>query len=437
MKWVHVILAIILLIVPVCGCVNEEVPSITTEAPTSTSPPTTTFPTTTPAPSTTSPPTTIPVTTAPPSTRPPVECTPSWPQLQNTDNRAYSTCEIPLDLQLLWSTQVDIITRNAIIFANGRAYVPGDTSLHCIDAEIGTVLWSYHAASTLKGTPAYCDGQVFLGDKAGILHCIDAVTGDRVWTRQIDENPGGFSSLLVADSKIYVNTGARRAICCIDTETGNIVWEYDAGQKYLGNRTSKMAYANGLLYVPTSEAGVYCMDACTGDVIWHNDSELLRNCRCRPIITENVICVSTIGNVFGLASDSGGIVWSFYTGSPYVPKISSDGTDIYFGIYDGPFAGDLVSLDIRTGELNWQVPIGESLLSGCAPLVTQDFLVVYGRTPNSDEEGGTSYLLYVVDRNDAEIVSTYEGLGGSSAGIAIVNNRIYFCTHDGYAYCLG
>ncbi|MCC7569464.1 MAG: hypothetical protein KO463_07635, partial [Candidatus Methanofastidiosa archaeon] len=95
------------------------------------------------------------------------------------------------------------------------------------------------------------------------------------------------------------------------------------------------------------------------------------------------------------------------------------------------------SLDIRTGELNWQVPIGESLLSGCAPLVTPDFLVVYGKVVNSDGDEGTSYLLYVVDRDDAEIVSTYEGLGGSSAGIAIVNNRIYFCTHDGQAYCLG
>ena len=204
----------------------------TTSEPTTSTPTTTSAPTTTPASSTLTP-TTTPATTASPSTHPPVECTSSWPQLQNIDNRAYSTCEIPLDLQLLWSTQVDTITRNAIIVVNGLAYVPGDTSLHCLDAEIGTVLWSYHAASTLKGTPAYCDGQVFLGDKAGILHCIDAVTGDRDWTRQIDENPGGFSSLLVADSKIYVNTGARRAICCIDTDTGIIVWEHDAGQKYL------------------------------------------------------------------------------------------------------------------------------------------------------------------------------------------------------------
>ena len=406
-------------------------------------PTSTPHPETTSAPSTTSPPTTTPAPTAPPGTCPPVECTPSWPQLQNTDNRAYSTCEIPLNLQLLWSTQVDTITRNALIVANGRAYVPGDTSLHCLDAETGTLLWSYHAANILNGTPAYRDGRVFLGDKAGILHCIDADTGERIWTRQIDENPGGFSSLLVADRKIYVNTGARRAICCIDTETGSIVWEHDAGQKYLGTRTPKMAYVDGLLYVPTSEDGVYCMDACTGDVIWHNDSMFLRNCRCRPIVTENVICVSTIGNVFGLASDTGDIIWSFYTGSPYVPKVSSDGIYIYFGIYDGPFAGDLVSLDIRTGELNWQVPIGESLLSGCAPLVTPDYLLVFERSGpdpayaslGKNEE--ISYLLHILDRKTAVILGTYGSVRGSSVGIAIVNNRIYFCTHDGQAYCLG
>lgn len=222
-----------------------------------------------------------------------------------------------------------------------------------------------------------------------------------------------------------------------------IVWEHDAGQKYLGTRTPKMAYVDGLLYVPTSEDGVYCMDACTGDVIWHNDSMFLRNCRCRPIVTENVICVSTIGNVFGLASDTGDIIWSFYTGSPYVPKVSSDGIYIYFGIYDGPFAGDLVSLDIRTGELNWQVPIGESLLSGCAPLVTPDYLLVFERSGpdpayaslGKNEE--ISYLLHILDRKTAVILGTYGSVRGSSVGIAIVNNRIYFCTHDGQAYCLG
>jgi outer membrane protein assembly factor BamB len=196
------ILLVLCILCSACIVSTDTISGPTTVAPTSTP-----HPETTSEPSTTSPPTTTPAPTAPPGTRPPVECTPSWPQLQNTDNRAYSTCEIPLDLQLLWSTQVDTITRNALIVANGRAYVPGDTSLHCLDAETGTLLWSYHAANILNGTPAYCDGRVFLGDKAGILHCIDADTGERTWTRQIDENPGGFSSLLVADRKIYVIRG--------------------------------------------------------------------------------------------------------------------------------------------------------------------------------------------------------------------------------------
>jgi len=421
------IILVLCLLCSACISNTDTISEPTTAAPTTTSPPTTMPATTTPAP------------TAPPSTRPPVECTSSWPQLQNTDNRAYSPCEIPSNLQLLWDVQVDTITRNAVIVADGRAYAPGDTSLYCLDAETGTVLWSYDAAGTLIGTPAYCDGRVFFGDKTGILYRLDAGTGERAWTRQIDENPGGFSSLLVADNKIYMNTGARRTICCIDTETGMIIWERDADQKNLGTRTPKMAYDNGLLYVPTLEAGVYCMDARTGEVIWHNDSELLRNCRCRPIVTEDIICVSTIGNVFGLSSDTGGIAWSFSIQSPMVMMVASDGIDAYFGIYDGPFAGDLVSLNISTGELNWQVPIGESLLSGCAPLVTPDFLLVFESITYLDEDGNKSffYPLHLIERDSGEVVATYEGVGGSSVGIAIVNNRIYFCTHDGHAYCLG
>ena len=358
-----------------------------------------------------------------------------------------------MDLQFFWGVQVDTIIRYYPIIAEGRCYIPGDRTLHCLDAETGDLLWSYVASSSLIGTPAYYNGRVFLGDNAGVLHCVDAQTGQRVWTRQIDEHPGGFRWLLIVDGKIYVNASMLQAICCIDTETGVPVWEHALSLSPDGGSRIKMAFEGGLLYVPAGDGGVYCMRADTGSIVWHNDSHYLSNCRCCAVIAGDTVCVGTIGFVYGLSGETGEILWEYDLGSPYVPSFSTDGTQVFICIFKGPYEDghlsadmdtvDLVSLDPETGSLNWEVTIDDALLVQGAPIVTPTLLVFFGRigpdprysSMGKDEQ--VTYTLFGVDRETQDVVRLYEGMDATGHGVAVVNGRIYFCTHDGHAYCLG
>ncbi|HPR42027.1 MAG TPA: PQQ-binding-like beta-propeller repeat protein [Candidatus Methanofastidiosa archaeon] len=361
---------------------------------------------------------------------------PSWAQVQY--NNSYSSCTLLENMNVIWETQVDNIIRQSLVISGGKVFVSGDTALFCLDISNGNIIWEYETENVIKCTPATYNNYVFFGDDAGIFYCIDSNSGDSVWQNQYDNNPGGFSSPLIADSKIFVSAIGKSTMYCLGPETGDIVWQYDAGIDSIGSNT-KMAYYSGSLYVPTHTGGIYCLDADTGDLLWQND--MIRNCCGSPVVTENMICVSTINDVYGL-SHSGNIIWTFSTGGKASTTISSSGKDVIFGIYNGPLAGNLVSLNTTNGEINWQAHLLDSadtdfmvsdrLIGGCAPTITSNVILVCIKYENG------TYALWGIDKKNLEVIYIFGDLNGSiKTHIPVVDNHVFFCTKNGQIYCLG
>ncbi|MBO0953296.1 outer membrane protein assembly factor BamB family protein [Fibrella forsythiae] len=100
------------------------------------------------------------------------------------------------------------------------------------------------------------------------LYCFEVMTGKRVWTRFFSES---FSSLLIAEGKLYGNNGDRFTYC-FDPVTGRQLWKEQSS----GSSTS-LTYLNGVLYfLGGGDGKLHAIDASTGKHLWRMESPDLK-----------------------------------------------------------------------------------------------------------------------------------------------------------------
>ena len=197
--------------------------------------------------------------------------------------------------------------------AYGYVYVTSDKRLYCLDAETGDEVWSVKFDSYVHW-PSVSGGYVYTSvysAKGDTLYCFNAHTGAKRWEimieghhfhgRAIDgdelytlviEIGGGSSYLLklntrtreklwevkVEDSDLvagpsisngYVYLGVIKEVWCIDGDTGDKVWEFEADD-YTGAPIVTRDY----VYVNATGRKFYCLDAWTGDEVWRFEREI-------------------------------------------------------------------------------------------------------------------------------------------------------------------
>jgi len=81
------------------------------------------------------------------------------------------------------------------------------------------------------------------------------------WTADLG---GPLTQVIAAAGKLYVARKDAHRICCLDRETGKVLWRYTAG----GRIDSAPTYAEGRLVAGSRDGHVYCLDAGTGELIW-------------------------------------------------------------------------------------------------------------------------------------------------------------------------
>ena len=105
------------------------------------------------------------------------------------------------------------------VIEDGRLYVAGggdwfwgknEAWLKCInpqgegDLTATHLLWQYPLGRHTMSSPSVQDGLVVVADSMRKVHCVDAVSGQPVWTEELDGEL--WASALLADDKIYVGT---------------------------------------------------------------------------------------------------------------------------------------------------------------------------------------------------------------------------------------
>ena len=160
------------------------------------------------------------------------------------------------------------------------------------------------------------------------------------------------TSPIVADNKIYILTNKNKIIS-YDLTNLQCLWEVSLGSKI--NENAKLSYKLGKIYINTGYRELLVLDAVTGQRVWYktfNDVLFYR-----PLILDNGnIVVQTMGDSLYLIDfNSGKFLWHYIT-EPEMLVIQSDFSPILYknNIISGFSSGELVSIDLSTGNVLWQ-----------------------------------------------------------------------------------
>ena len=166
-----------------------------------------------------------------------------------------------------------------------KAGIAGTERVLCLDAVSGKQLWKREYDCTYKMsypsgprvTPVVADGRVYVLGAMGDLQCLESKSGEVVWEKNLPKvydlkkTPvwGYAASLLLEGDLLYSLVGGEgRAIVAFDKKTGKEVWKALTTEE-VGYSPPTLVKAGGVsqLIVWLSEA-IYGLDPKTGEHEW-------------------------------------------------------------------------------------------------------------------------------------------------------------------------
>ena len=277
----------------------------------------------------------------------------------------------------------------------------------------------------------YGDGKVYMGEYSGWgVYALDAYDGTWLW-RCNRRDAAGYAAAY-GDGKLFVGCQSR-VVTCINTTTGEKIWENEDGLATRGFNVWHACYAYGRVYWHDLGAGLSgatkCIDGDTGETLWAS------------LTVSNIgyyqICVAD-GKVFGQMSDG-----STTTGRDPPPT--------QFGCWDA-FTGELLwtiigmscdSPTVAYGNLYlWQ----NSRVSCYGPATAPTPPPIEPETPEEPVNwamwrGSTENPGVAVDQIGPVALNlgptwTYETGAGISSSPAVADGKVFIGSFDGYLYCL-
>jgi len=188
--------------------------------------------------------------------------------------------------KLLWKTFVDgkqpvtygaaVMLKSSPAIANGIVYVGSlDGNLYAINFANGEVMWQYQTGGWIKGSPTISDGAVYVTSETpndGTIYKLDAISGDYIWKQKLlFENQfigcrDVISTPTVADGKVFTSANLR-TYYCLNAQNGNIIWTFTnpAANEII---VSTPIYLDDKLFI-VDKFDITCLNASTGKKIWN------------------------------------------------------------------------------------------------------------------------------------------------------------------------
>ena len=123
------------------------------------------------------------------------------------------------------------------VVGNSVYFPANDGYVYAVDARSGTLRWKFNAdpVGQMRGSVAYANGRIYVGDGTARMHCLDASSGEELWRTAMDPLAGTHrskisSSPIVYDGKVFFGTstvGGRSHVACLDARTGAIRWRFN------------------------------------------------------------------------------------------------------------------------------------------------------------------------------------------------------------------
>jgi len=224
----------------------------------------------------------------------------------------------------------------------------GGPQVNALSEEMVEPIWEAPVGPGYSG-PTVSDGKVYVTDylegKERVL-CLDAANGSELWTYaypvtyNVGYPTGPRASVLLYGGRAY-SWGTMGHLHCFDAQTGRLLWEIPAEEKYripipTWGMASNPIIAAGHLIVQVGGADGACMVAFnpeTGVEQWRALDE--EASYAAPVLInqagEEVLICWTAGSITGLDPASGRVFWSL----PFEPRGSV--MNVADPVYDPPY----------------------------------------------------------------------------------------------------
>ena len=283
-----------------------------------------------------------------------------------------------------------------------------------VNRHTGKIEWALDAPGMKKVfcTPTVAGGKVYCGegehlDKGCRMFCANVSDGNSAWKEPFKTASHTEGAPAVANGKVYFPAGDD-GLFCADANTGAKLWQFPGGKDKGIHIDAAPAVANGTVYVGS---GLYtyvavALDANTMAEKWRTDLKL---------------------RSFGAPLASGSKVF-------YAVGTGNMGADTWHYDEEGDAkekepAGAVVCLDAATGKEEWRYPLPKSVHTG----VSGDAFSVY--------VGCRDGFVYAIDRRSGKL-RWKTGIGGAvlscpavaaSGGWAVA---VYAVSQEGLVVCL-
>ena len=139
--------------------------------------------------------------------------------------------------------------------AEGKVFASSNWGdYYALDTQTGAEIWHFYdttATEFIVSSPIWVDGKVYLIDKFD-LACVDGTTGSAIWSKYTGDEL--YVSPSYADGKVYMVT-SQRHIFILDVNNGGVII---ANATTASSSWSSPTIANDRLYIGCNDWNVYC-----------------------------------------------------------------------------------------------------------------------------------------------------------------------------------
>lgn len=183
-------------------------------------------------------------------------------------------CLDPQNGEVLWTQTLGWVWGSATA-AQNRIFVPGiDGYVNCLDSENGNLIWRRRTMRSTCTEPVVDGNTVFFGGWDHYLYAFNLHNGELNWKYHVG---GGCDSgtAIAKDGRVFLPTGGTNRFRCLDGKTGKVLWEFhrpgtefNATPAYDGqNVFISVARGKGLGGV-CIRPSICCLDAESGALVW-------------------------------------------------------------------------------------------------------------------------------------------------------------------------
>ena len=356
-----------------------------------------------------------------------------------------------IDTQLLWSIDIGQSRdfKTGVLqpaFENNTAYtIDSDGYVTSIDINSGKINWTYDFNLNVSSGLCVHNNMLFFGTNEGMFYgykierlestysLLDKINIINIFDKSklnpdvlVQLKSEASSAAIGIDKFVYIklDDGDTTAINIINSE---IEWNYKGRNVALSIKGSgAIAHYSSNVYIPRDDGNIISLKYDTGKLNWlasisprsgRNELESLRDIEMTPIINDGSLFVGSYqGNLVSLDIFTGDLIWT--RSMSVLSNMSIDDSNLY--VADN--SSNIYAIDKYNGRIIWKITIDENINS------TQQFLYD-NYTVSLSNEGH----IIIIDKNTGNLLSFKSIIGEvdfQSKGI-MRDKILYITSKDG------